>query len=389
MNNIMTSLVEDTISTRYSLLSRLEDRGDQDSWRDFFNTYWRFIYSVALKSGLTEAEAQDVVQETVISVARDIHKFKRDRALGSFKGWLRNLTRWRIADQLRKRIRTGGEYDTHIRRDIPLPDVADIPDPATEVAESVWDEEWRVNLLNAAMETLKPCVKEEHYQIFDLYVLKQWPARTVADVLGVNVGMVYLVKYLYDSQAGTNFLISQNPSTLQPANGASDSPDISPDGRFIAYRSAATDLVAASTAGLPQLIVYDRLLGTNTLLSTAAISPDAGDNRSLTPVFSGDSRTLVFATWASNLASEDFNHFSDIFAFEFLYLNITLGAPGQGPTLTWPYVAGHSYQVQYKNNLADSVWQQVAGIMNINGNQASLADSAPVSDQRFYRVVAQ
>jgi len=73
MNNIMTSLVEDTISTRYSLLSRLEDRGDQDSWRDFFNTYWRFIYSVALKSGLTEAEAQDVVQETVISVARDIH----------------------------------------------------------------------------------------------------------------------------------------------------------------------------------------------------------------------------------------------------------------------------------------------------------------------------
>jgi len=195
MNNIMTSLVEDTISTRYSLLSRLEDRGDQDSWRDFFNTYWRFIYSVALKSGLTEAEAQDVVQETVISVARDIHKFKRDRSLGSFKGWLRNLTRWRIADQLRKRIRTGGEYDTHIRRDIPLPDVADIPDPATEVAESVWDEEWRVNLLNAAMETLKPCVKEEHYQIFDLYVLKQWPARTVADVLGVNVGMVYLVKY--------------------------------------------------------------------------------------------------------------------------------------------------------------------------------------------------
>jgi len=195
MNNIMTSLVEDTISTRYSLLSRLEDRGDQDSWRDFFNTYWRFIYSVALKSGLTEAEAQDVVQETVISVARDIHKFKRDRALGSFKGWLRNLTRWRIADQLRKRIRTGGEYDTDIRRDIPPPDVADIPDPATEVAESVWDEEWRVNLLNAAMETLKPCVKEEHYQIFDLYVLKQWPARTVADVLGVNVGMVYLVKY--------------------------------------------------------------------------------------------------------------------------------------------------------------------------------------------------
>ena len=68
----MTLLVEDPIPTRYTLLSRLEDRGDQDSWKDFFDTYWRLIYSVALKSGLTEAEAQDVVQETIISVARDI-----------------------------------------------------------------------------------------------------------------------------------------------------------------------------------------------------------------------------------------------------------------------------------------------------------------------------
>jgi Tol biopolymer transport system component len=194
---------------------------------------------------------------------------------------------------------------------------------------------------------------------------------------------------LYDFQTQSNQLISQNPNTLQPANGASDSPDLSPDGRFIAYRSAATDLVAGSTNGIPQLIVYDRLVGTNTLLSTAASSTAAGDNRSLTPVFSGDGRTLVFASWASNLALDDFNHFSDIFAFEFLYLNVTLGAPGQGPTLIWPYVSGHSYQVQYKNNLTDNVWQPVSGTMTVNGNQASMIDPAPASGQRFYRVVAQ
>src|SRR5579859_1023662 len=94
---------EQAIPTRYSLLSRLQDWGDQESWRDFFDTYWRLIYSVALKSGLTEAEAQDVVQETVICVAKDIQKFKRQHELGSFKAWLRQLTRWRIADQLSKR----------------------------------------------------------------------------------------------------------------------------------------------------------------------------------------------------------------------------------------------------------------------------------------------
>ena len=106
-------------------------------------------------------------------------------------------------------------------------------------------------------------------------------------------------------------------------------------------------------------------------------------------MFSGDGRTLVFASWASNLAANDFNHFSDVFAFEFLYVNVTLGAPGQGPVITWPYVSGHSYQVESKDNLTDSAWQQVAGTISINGDQASLTDPAPVASQRFYRVVAE
>src|SRR6185436_12392495 len=104
MTAAMKSFPDDLIPTRYSLLSRLQNWDDQESWKDFFDTYWRLIYSVAINSGLNEAEAQDVVQETVICVAKDVQKFKRDRAKGSFKGWLRNLTRWRIRDQLRNRL---------------------------------------------------------------------------------------------------------------------------------------------------------------------------------------------------------------------------------------------------------------------------------------------
>jgi RNA polymerase sigma-70 factor (ECF subfamily) len=191
----MTLLVEDPIPTRYTLLSRLEDRGDQDSWKDFFDTYWRLIYSVAIKSGLTAAEAEDVVQETIISVARDIDKFERDRTLGSFKGWLRNIIRWRIADQLRKRTRASWGGAAPTGAEPPPPDVAEIPDPAGGGSESVWEEEWQANLLKAAMEAIKSRVREEHYQIFDLYVIKQWPVGDVARALGVNVGLVYLVKY--------------------------------------------------------------------------------------------------------------------------------------------------------------------------------------------------
>lgn len=195
MSITMTLLAEDSIPTRYSLLSRLEDRADQDSWRDFFDTYWRLIYSVAIKSGLTEAEAQDVVQETIISVARDVEKFKHDRTVGSFKGWLRNIIRWRIADQFRKRTRASWGNPAQTGADPPRPDMAELPSPADEAVELAWEQAWQANLLKAAIEIIKPRIKEEHYQIFDLYVLKQWPVKNVARALGVNVGLVYLVKF--------------------------------------------------------------------------------------------------------------------------------------------------------------------------------------------------
>ena len=94
--------------TRESLIGRLVNLEDRARWQEFFETYWRLIYGVARKAGLTDAEAQDVVQETVITVAKNISRY--ERTAGSFKGWLLHITRWRIADQFRKRApqATGG-----------------------------------------------------------------------------------------------------------------------------------------------------------------------------------------------------------------------------------------------------------------------------------------
>src|SRR5213083_2789231 len=98
---------EASLQTRWSLIGRLKDMDDQQSWQDFFDAYWKLIYSVALKAGLNDSEAQDVVQETVISVAKKMPEFKADPAAGSFKSWLLTLTRWRIVDQLRRRKNVG------------------------------------------------------------------------------------------------------------------------------------------------------------------------------------------------------------------------------------------------------------------------------------------
>src|SRR5258705_498547 len=99
---------DDLVPTRESLLSRLKDWEDRESWQDFFDTYWKLIYTIARKAGLNDAEAQDIVQETVISVARKIEGFKYDPAVCSFKSWMLQLTRWRIINQIKKRARDNG-----------------------------------------------------------------------------------------------------------------------------------------------------------------------------------------------------------------------------------------------------------------------------------------
>jgi RNA polymerase sigma factor (sigma-70 family) len=195
MNNTVKGQTGEFIPTRYSLLSRLHDWDDQESWRDFFDTYWRLIYSIALKAGLTDAEAQDVVQETVMCVARDIDKFKRDRQLGSFKGWLRNLTRWRIADQLRKRSPNPVEPKNPSNGDSSVLEPGEMPEPVNSELEQIWEAEWHSNLMDAALERVRRRVKEEHYQIFDLNVVRQWPATRVAKTLEVSVARVYLTKH--------------------------------------------------------------------------------------------------------------------------------------------------------------------------------------------------
>ena len=173
MTAVMSLRADDPIPTRYSLLSRLQNWDDQESWKSFFDSYWRLIYSTALKSGLNEAEAQDVVQETIICVAKDISKFKRDRQFGSFKGWLRNLTRWRIADQLRKREPHAITNHVMTEESSVLPELAEIADPVGDGLAIIWEEEWQSNLMEAALERIKRRVKEEHYQMFDLNVIRQ------------------------------------------------------------------------------------------------------------------------------------------------------------------------------------------------------------------------
>jgi RNA polymerase sigma factor (sigma-70 family) len=183
-----------SIATRRSLVERLADWGDQLRWQEFFDTYWKLIHSAARKSGLTDAEAQEVVQETVITVAKNIDKLKYDPAIGSFKGWLLQITRWRIADQFRKR-EPGNAKRPRSTDDRLTATIERVPDSQIVDLDEVWESSWKENLFEAAVARVKKKIEPKQFQIFDCYVRKEWPAQKVAERLGVNVGQVYLARH--------------------------------------------------------------------------------------------------------------------------------------------------------------------------------------------------
>jgi RNA polymerase sigma factor (sigma-70 family) len=182
------------VPTRRSLISRLRRWDDHESWRDFFNTYWKLIYSVAIKAGLSDQEAEDAVQETVISVAKKMGEFKYDPTVCSFKGWLMRVTRFRIIDQMRKR-QPARDPQRFIRPDFDYEKALEqVADPSSLDLESTWDAEWRKNLVDVAMQRVKHRVNAAHYQIFYWYAVKGVRATEVARMTGTNLPQVYIVK---------------------------------------------------------------------------------------------------------------------------------------------------------------------------------------------------
>jgi RNA polymerase sigma factor (sigma-70 family) len=181
-------------ATRRSLVDRLANWDDRKHWQEFFDSYWKLIYSTARKSGLTDAESQEVVQETVITVAKKIDKLNYDPAIGSFKGWLLQITRWRIADQFRKR-EPGNAKRPRSADDRLTATIERVPDSRIVDLDAVWEAEWKENLFEAAITRVKKKIEPKQFQIFDCYVRKEWPAQKVAERLRVNVGQVYLARH--------------------------------------------------------------------------------------------------------------------------------------------------------------------------------------------------
>src|SRR6266545_1571901 len=134
-----------SIQTRPSLLNRLKTGDDAESWQEFYRVYGKLVRDFALQAGLTDTEADEVVQETAIAMARNLPEFRYDPKVCRFKTWLLNQGSWRIKDQFKVRRHVGVQasacpqpavFPGTLKRELQADDTARtstverVPDPA-------------------------------------------------------------------------------------------------------------------------------------------------------------------------------------------------------------------------------------------------------------------
>lgn len=170
-------------ATRPSLLLRIRDPQDADSWSNFVDLYSPLLLRYARKRGLQEADAADVTQDVLVQLAKSIRSFEYRPERGRFRDWLGTVVRHRVLRFFKREANQARRADGEWLDDL----------PATQ-QDSDWSDAFNAHILNAALEHVQPHFEETTWEAFRLAWLEQQPATTVAEKLDVPVAGVYLAK---------------------------------------------------------------------------------------------------------------------------------------------------------------------------------------------------
>jgi len=171
--------------TRPSLIVTLGgDVEATSAWREFFDRYAPAIYRVARMRGLAHDDAEDIVQQTMVSISSHIGDFRYDRDRGRFRNWVRTIAENKIRSMWRKRPAAQAG----------LSQLDALPDGAPSV-EDLWEEEWRIQDLNWCLDQVERDVSPRRMEAFRKYVLEGIPAEEVARQMEMSVGNVYVTRH--------------------------------------------------------------------------------------------------------------------------------------------------------------------------------------------------
>lgn len=171
--------------TRSSLLRRLRDPSDGDSWREFVSLYEPLLLSYVRSRGLCEDDARDVVQDILTDLLRALPHFELDHGRGRFRTWLWQVTRNALADRARRlQRRSQAEAEWRQRLD---PDLL-----AGEVPESEWLTAYRQRVLDFVLTRVRVQTQPRTWSCFEEHLLRNRPSAAVAAELGLTTNSVYV-----------------------------------------------------------------------------------------------------------------------------------------------------------------------------------------------------
>ena len=176
--------------TRVTLLARIRDGQDGDAWREFVQIYGPVVYRVARNRGLQDADAADLMQDVLRSVARNAPRMEYDPTRGTFRGWLYTVTRNKIYNFLngqRHRPRGSGDADAHERLDA-------TPARDSDGPEADWEREYQRQLTDRAMDRVKHEFQKNTWDAFWQTAVDGKAAAEVGVSLKMSAGAVYVAK---------------------------------------------------------------------------------------------------------------------------------------------------------------------------------------------------
>lgn len=175
--------------TRETLIRALKS-DDEGAWTDFYDRYASLILNFALKRGCTKELAEDVLQETVMTLMKYIKKFEYDREKGSFKSMLFKITESKVIDAFRREGKLLKLKDSELF----IKDMASGNDEVEE-KRKLWDREWENQVLVEAMDQVKGRVATKTYKCFEEVFIKGKSIKETAEKLNISANLASQHKF--------------------------------------------------------------------------------------------------------------------------------------------------------------------------------------------------